>query len=112
MPNFTPMLNFTLPLSGDVTQLFNPAGNQFGLININLGKSSNPVVEGAVLSDVASYGKQLGRIGDVLKVLVEHFHPEGGLTKKEGETIERLKRMLADIDEVKDRHKTTRESGG
>ncbi len=63
------MPTFKLPLSGDVTQtinpwtwMFNPVGSQFGLVNISLGKSSNPDVEQEVLEDVASYGKQLGRL--------------------------------------------------
>jgi hypothetical protein len=52
---------FRLPLSGNVTQsinpwtwLFNPVGSQIGLVNIELGQSSNPAVEEEVLSDVAS----------------------------------------------------------
>ena len=65
------MPTFKLPLSGDVVQSINPftafmTGGQFGLVNINLGQSSEPKVEEEVLSDVASYGKQLGRIGDAL----------------------------------------------
>ncbi|MGC2221702.1 MAG: hypothetical protein WA624_04695 [Methylocella sp.] len=68
---------FKLPLSGDVTQsinpwtaIFNPTGGQYGLINITLGQSSAPEVEADVLSDVAGYGKQLGRIGDAVLVLI------------------------------------------
>ena len=67
---------FKLPLSGNVVQSINPftaflspIGSQFGLVNIDLGQSSEPDVESEVLSDVASYGKQLGRIGDALIVL-------------------------------------------
>jgi hypothetical protein len=41
-------------------------GSQFGLINVTLGQSSAPEVEGDVLSDVGTYGKQLGQIGDAL----------------------------------------------
>jgi hypothetical protein len=74
------MPTFKLPLSGDVVQSINPftafmTGGQFGLININLGQSSDPDVEADVLSDVAPYGKQLGRIGDALLVLLKHFTP-------------------------------------
>ena len=70
------MPSFKLPLSGDVVQsinpwtaLLSPIGSQFGLININLGQSSAPDVEAEVLSDVASYGKQLGQIGDARQAL-------------------------------------------
>jgi hypothetical protein len=107
------MPDFKLPLSGDVTQtinpvslFFNPVGSQIGLININLGTSSEPKIENQVLSDVASYGKQLGRIGDALVVLLRHFQPVGELTKEEKEAIRDLKSMLNSIAEVKERHST------
>jgi hypothetical protein len=85
------------------TSYFNPVGSQLGLININLGTSSNPAVENQVLSDVASYGKQLGRIGDALLVLLAHFRPKN-LTEAESKAIRDLKRMLEEIAEVKQRH--------
>ena len=60
-----------MPLSGDVVQSikswtasFSPMGSQLGVINIKLGQSSAPDVEQEVLSDVGSYGRQIGRIGD------------------------------------------------
>lgn len=40
------------------------------MININLGQSSDPDVEQEVLSDVGTQGKQIGRIGDALTVLL------------------------------------------
>jgi mRNA-degrading endonuclease YafQ of YafQ-DinJ toxin-antitoxin module len=72
---------FKLPMAGDVTQtstvsmFFNPVGGQVGLINVNFGTSSEPKIETQVLSDVASYGKQIDRIGDALVGLVRHFQP-------------------------------------
>jgi len=76
------MPDFRLPLSGNVTQsinpgtvLFKPWGNQVGLININLGRSANPSVEEEVLTDIASYGRQLGRVEGALVVLLKHFRP-------------------------------------
>ena len=105
------MPDFKLPLSGDVTQtinpwtlFFNPIGSQMGLININLGNSSNPDVEERVLTDVASYGKQLGRIEDALMVLLTHFKPERELTKAEDKAIRDVKRMIDDIADIKERH--------
>jgi hypothetical protein len=100
---------FKLPLSGDVVQSINPftafmTGGQFGLVNINLGQSSEPAVEQDVLSDVASYGKQLGRIGDALIVLLNHFHPREPLSEKETAAIEALKEMLEKIATVKEGH--------
>jgi hypothetical protein len=100
------MPTFKLPLSGDVVQSINPftafmTGGQFGLVNINMGQSSEPKVEEEVLSDVASYGKQLGRIGDALMVLLAHFKP----TPDETKAIEALNEMLEEIADVKEKHK-------
>ena len=104
------MPTFKLPLSCDVTQSINPftafmTGGQFGLININLGQSSEPKVEEEVLSDVATYGKQLGRIGDALMVLLAHFHPREALTADETKAIAALNEMLEKIADVKEQHK-------
>lgn len=99
------MPDFKLPLSGNVSQVINPWTTFFNpVVNINMGNSSNPQIEEEVLSDVASYGKQLGRIGDVLSVLMQHFHPKEKLTAHEEKVIGDLKRMLADIADVKKRH--------
>jgi len=103
------MPSFKLPLSGDVVQSINPftsfmTGGQFGLVNINMGQSSAPDVEADVLSDVASYGKQLGRIGDALIVLLAHFHPGEPLTEKEAAAIGDLKKMLKQVADVKEQH--------
>ena len=103
------MPTFKLPLSGDVVQSINPftafmTGGQFGLVNINMGQSSEPKVEEEVLSDVASYGKQLGRIGDALMVLLAHFKPQ---TSDETKAIAALSEMLEEIADVKEKHKRT-----
>jgi hypothetical protein len=102
---------FRLPLSGNVTQsinpwnwVFNPTGGQFGLVNISLGQSSNPAVEEEVLSDVASYGKQLGRIEDALLVLLAHFRPARALTPEEEKALAALKEMTDEIAAVKAKH--------
>jgi hypothetical protein len=105
------MSTFKLPLSGDVVQsispwtsFLNPVGSQFGLINISLGQSSAPKVEEDMLSDVGSYGKQIGRIGDALIVLLTHFHPKEPLTADETSAISELRKMLDAAADVKQRH--------
>jgi hypothetical protein len=103
------MPTFKLPLSGDVVQSINPftafmTGGQFGLININMGQSSEPAVEAEVLADVASYGKQLGRIGDALIALLEHFDLEEELSPQGKKAIEALKEMLEQVAKVKEKH--------
>lgn len=102
------MAIFKLPLSGDVpvavapwTAFFSPFGNQYGLINISLGRSSAPQVEQEVLENVGSYGKQLGRMGDALSVLLDHFEPQRPLTRAEKKAIRVLREMLDDIDDIK-----------
>src|SRR5277367_2134017 len=98
------MPTFKLPLSGDVVQSFNPftafmTGGQFGLININVGQTDDENVEKEVLTDVAGYGMQLGRIEDVLVVLLRHFRPEKPLRDEETAAIDALTKMLDRIAE-------------
>jgi hypothetical protein len=105
------MPDFKLPLSGNVTQtinpwtwFFNPVGSQVGLFNINLGTSSDPAVEDQVLSDVASYGRQLGRIEEALVVLLNHFHPKQQLSEDEKLAIADLTTMTDAIARIKAKH--------
>ena len=102
------MPTFKLPLSGDVVQsinpftaLLSPIGSQFGLININVGQSSDPSVEADVLTDVAGYGKQLGRIEDALTVLLKHFKPGNGQEKT---AIDAFKELVDGVAKVKEKH--------
>jgi hypothetical protein len=66
-----------------------------------LGQSSEPKIEEEVLSDVASDGKQLGRIGDALIVVLAHIHPR---TPDEAKAIDALKDMLEKIADVKEKY--------
>jgi hypothetical protein len=106
---------FRLPLSGNVTQsinpwtmLFNPVGSQVGLVNIELGQSSQPQVEEEILTDVASYGKQIGRIEDALAVLLDHFNPSRSLTAQEQQAIDDLRELVAQVQKVKQHHRGSR----
>ena len=64
------------PFSGDVTQsilpwtFFSRFLGQFGFININNAKTPDPGLETTIVEEVGSYGRQIGRISDVLDVLV------------------------------------------
>jgi hypothetical protein len=102
---------FRLPLSGNVTQninpwnwVFNPTGGQFGLVNIALGQSSNPAVEEEVLTDVASYGKQLGRIEDALLLLINRAQKAGELSDEDKQAFGALRDMMGEIAAVKAKH--------
>jgi hypothetical protein len=106
------MPSFRLPLSGNVTQsinpwtmLFNPVGSQVGLVNIELGQSTQPEVEEEVLTDVASYGKQIGRIEDALVVLLDHFNPSRALTVQEQQAIDDLRDLVGQVQKVKQHHR-------
>lgn len=102
---------FKLPLSGDVVQqinpwtvLFQPMGGQYGLVNITVGQSSSPRIEAEILSDVAGYGRQLGRIGDAMAVLIRHLPNREALTRSERKALQAMERMLAEVEAVKARH--------
>ena len=73
---------------------------QLGFININLGQTAHPEIEQKVLDEVGSYGKQLGRIGDALEVLIDHV-PLKGLSASEKDALTILKGQLAAIRKVK-----------
>lgn len=97
------------PLSGNVAQFFkllSPSGGQQGLFNfiMNVGESTAPEVEDEVLDKVAGYGMQLGRIGDALTVLLQHFDPKVPLTREEDKAIRQLQYMLDDIANIKEKH--------
>ncbi len=81
---------------------FYQQGAQFGLINIDLGQTAHPEVEQAVLDEVGSYGKQLGRIGDALEVLLKHVKLEG-LNQAERDALTMLEGQLAAVRQVKQR---------
>jgi len=101
------MPDFRLPLSGDVSQSINPwtwfvhaVGNQFGVVNINLGRSTNPDMEARILDEVGSYGNQLGKIGDALGVLLAHVD-RSKLSESEACKISEVEAQLAEIARVK-----------
>ena len=105
------MPKFRLPLSGDVTQAINPwswflrfVGNQFGLINIDLGKSSDPELEREILDDVGSYGKQIGQLGDALRVLIDHVNLKG-LRPEEERALKAVQYQLDEIDRYKSKRR-------
>ena len=101
------MPNVRLPLSGDVLQNINPwnwflKAGQVGLVNINLGRSADPALEEEILEEVGSYGRQLGRIGDVLGVLLKHVRIDD-LSDDEKKKIWAFEAQLAEVARLKER---------
>ena len=100
-----------MPLSGDVTQAINPwswtfgaASSQAGLVNINLGRSSDPELEQELLDEVGSDGMQLGRIGDARAVLIRRVKLDD-LDAGECDALTALRFRLEEVARVKTRHR-------
>jgi len=96
------MPDFKLALApSQLTQTINPWSWTFGnasLFTINLGTSGAPGVESRVLSEVGSYGRQLGRIGEALAAVVAWAESQGMPQTK---AIEELKLQLEHIDIIR-----------
>jgi hypothetical protein len=77
------------PLSGDVRQSILPwtwmtsAAGQWGLVNINLGRTPDPERERRVLEQAGSYGHQLGRLSEALQAVIDALlkTPDGTLDR-------------------------------
>jgi hypothetical protein len=82
-------------------------GARFGLINVNLGQTPRPDIEHKLLDEVGSYGRQLGRIGDALEVLIDHVKLER-LSREESDALAILKGRLAEIRKIKHRERAGR----
>ena len=97
----------TGPFSGGVAQNILPwnwftnlTGNKFSWFTVNLGRSSAPEVEADILDNVGSYGRQLGRIGEVLEVLVAKL-PREALTPDELAAVEDFNAQMREIKRIK-----------
>ena len=106
------MAQFLLPLSGDVSQTLNPwtwytrlAAGQVGLVNINLGKSSDPLLEQQILDDVGSYGRQIGQLGDALEAVLAHL-PVQQWDDKAQAAVGAFRFQLAEVRRLKDRRRS------
>jgi hypothetical protein len=98
-------LNF--PFSGGVNQAFDfmnswfrAIGSQFGLVNITVGSTADPEMERRILEDVGTYGRQLGRIGDALRVLVEHADTST-LTAQQKKALVAFTYQVDKVDDIK-----------
>lgn len=99
------MPTFKAPLSGDVIQAINPwqwmwnaTGGQYGLVNINLGYSRDPQLEQQILDEVGSYGRQIGRLSDVVEILLRAVDPK----KLDEADAQKLRDFQAQLQRVQD----------
>jgi len=64
------------------------------------GQTHEPELERAILDEVGSYGRQLGRLGDALEVLLRHANLDD-LSDAEQGTLDILMGQLAEIRAIK-----------
>jgi hypothetical protein len=93
------------PWSGDVmqaidTSLLRASGSQLGFININEQAAGNAELEQRIVTQEASYGRQLGQLMDAVAVLVRHTDIEA-LSPSERAALDALLEMRERIDAVK-----------
>jgi hypothetical protein len=94
------------PFSGDVTQsilpwtFFSRFLGQIGFININNAKTPDPGLENAIVDEVGSYGRQIGRIADALDVLVGTID-RSKLSEKQLLAIMAFREQLGEVRAVK-----------
>jgi hypothetical protein len=89
------------PLSGDVAQdITSSIGGQLGLLNINATRSGDPGLEQRIITQVASYGRQLGRLIDAVDVLARQ--PRHGLSDADSRALDQLHELAERIAAVKE----------
>ena len=75
-------------------------GAQLGFINVDLGNTQQSELEREILDRVGSYGRQIGRIGDALDVILKHVNLQG-LNKDEKDALKVLEGQLAEVRQIK-----------
>jgi len=102
------------PFSGDVWQYYNPytswwadtfrnAMGQYGFININEMQSSDAELEKGIVTDQASYGKQIGRVVEALQAICENLDTTGWKPDQR-EALKSFLRMAEDLAQYKGDH--------
>ena len=96
------MFGIRAPLSGDVTQdITSSIGGQLGLLNINATRSGDPGLEQRIITQVASYGRQLGRLIDAVDVLAQR-QPRNGLSEADIRALDQLHELAERIARIKE----------
>jgi hypothetical protein len=91
------------PLSGDVVQDIAPAvSSQLGFINIHQTRSKDPDLEQRIITEVASYGRQLGRLMEAVDVLVQRVD-RTSLSAEDRDALDDLHELAEEIEALKQR---------
>lgn len=85
--------NFNFPLSGDVNQKIEPDWF-FGIIDSEVGDSE---IEKEIFIKVASYGKQIGMLAEVLLSIADNLK----LNEKDIKTLSELKELQNKVEAIK-----------
>ena len=88
---------YAYPFSGDVNQNNSPVTSWLSP-HVEFNFSGNRRVEAEIISDIASYGKQLGILSEAIIELAEG---------KQGQALNRLRKLIDSIENVKDYHLDT-----
>ena len=104
----SPFAPFFAPLSGDVTQAFKiwsdwfESVGQIGLVNIDLGNAGDDDLEREILTEVGSYGRQIGQIADAVAVLIEQAKLDRTkLSDEDIVALHKFKEMVEQVDTCK-----------
>ena len=101
------MPDFYTPLSGPVNQAFQywtkMTMGQVGLININMGKSSDPALEQKIIEDVGSYGRQIGQLSDALLAVLQHMKTDTWDAESR-DAVEAFRLQVKEVAKLKERH--------
>jgi Tetratrico peptide repeat len=100
-------LNLFAPLSGDVDQTIDAAlvravGDQLGFVNINATAAGDPDLERRITEQVASYGRQLGRILDALDVVIRNARLDDA-APEDRHALDQFNALRTEIEAVKKR---------
>ncbi len=98
--------SFILRLAPDkLWQSINPGwfqGANFSWLRFDLGATSHPETEQKILDEVGTYGRQIGRMGDVLEILVQRLDRKK-LSPEEKDAITIFEGQLAQVRAIKRR---------
>jgi len=89
-------------LSGDVTQAIDAS-----FIRLTTTSAGNPELERQIVEQVASYGRQLGRVLDALDVLIRQTE-DADLASGDRQTLDALLSLRGDIEAAKEQAAASR----